>query len=119
MNNQAVSQAGNPLSTAKIIYILNFVGIIIPIISIISVIIAYLADKNDSSAASHLKFQIRTFWWTLLMGVIGAVTAFFVVGIFILIFSLIYVVTRNVTGFMLLNEGKPISGTKMINIVAI
>lgn len=105
--------------TAKIVYILNFVGLVFPLISIISVIVAYMADKNDPVSASHLKFQIRTFWWSFLMGLVGLMTIFFVVGGFILLWVMIYIAVRNITGFMLLKENLPVTGTKTVALVAV
>ena len=43
---------------------------------------AYL-KRDDASGTwleSHYRWQIRTFWWSLLWGVIGAVTALILVG---------------------------------------
>lgn len=119
MSDQSISVDTRDLGTAKLVYIMNFVGFILPISTIVALIVAYLSDKSDDLVRTHLKFQIRTFWWTFLMGILGIVGTFFIVGYFILLFAFIYALTRYISGFMLLNKGIPVTGAKNLNIVAI
>lgn len=119
MSNQSIHVGGRDLGTAKLVYIMNFVGFILPIFTIVALIVAYLSDKSDELVKTHLKFQIRTFWWTFLMVILGIVGAFFIVGYLILLFAFIYALTRYISGFMLLNKGVPVTGAKTLNIVAI
>jgi len=76
--------------------------------ALIAVIIAYIKrdDAAGSWLASHYRWQIRTFWWGLLWGVIGVVTAFFVVGIFVLIADGVWMLYRVIKGWIYLNDGK-------------
>lgn len=119
MTEQTVHPTSSTTSTAQIVYLLYFVGIFVPLLSIIGVIVAYMADKNNPVAISHLKFQIRTFWWSILLGLVGFLTLFFVVGGFVLLWALIFVILRNVTGYMLLKENRAVVGVKTVGLVAI
>ena len=105
-----VSEAGGDAAegrSANLIYILYLLNLIFGVTSFIGVIVAYI-KKGDAPewVQSHYRFQIRTFWIGLLLGVIGAVTAAFVVGILILAFLLIWWIARCVTGMRYFSEGR-------------
>jgi len=76
--------------------------------ALIAVIIGYV--KRDEAAgtwiASHFRWQIRTFWYGLLWGVIGVVTAMLIVGIFVLIADGVWMLYRVVKGWIYLNDRK-------------
>ena len=105
-----VSEAGGDAAegrTANLIYILYLLNLIFGVTSFIGVIMAYLNKGGaPERVQSHYRFQIRTFWIGLLIGVIGAVTAAFVVGILILAFLFIWWIARCVTGMRYFSEGR-------------
>lgn len=98
-----VAEAGR---TANLIYILHLLSLLFGITSLIGVIMAYV---NKGSAPgwvqSHYRFQIRTFWIALLVGVIGALTTPFVIGIPILLFLLVWWILRCVKGMRYIAKG--------------
>ncbi len=105
-----VSEAGGDATegrTANLIYILYLLNLILGVTSFIGVIMAYV-NRGDAPewVQSHYRFQIRTFWVGLLIGVIGAVTAAYVVGILILVFLFIWWIARCVTGMRYFSEGR-------------
>jgi uncharacterized membrane protein len=55
---------------------------------------------------SHFLWQIRTFWYGLLWGVIGMLLLVLVVGYFILIANTIWLLYRIIKGWLRLSEGK-------------
>lgn len=85
--------------TANIIYILYLVGIVVGITTIVGLVIAYI-NKSDAPEwlKTHYRFQIRTFWISLLYVVIGIALLVVVVGWFILLFTLIWFIVRCVKG---------------------
>jgi len=94
---------------ALIVYILYFAGYITGITKIIGVIIAHIqVNILDPVARSHYQFQIRTFWIGVLYLVVGVLTSLVVVGVFILLWWLIWSLIRNVKGILALNENRPI-----------
>jgi len=91
-------------STAKIIYILYLVGILVPFVSIIGLVMAYI-NKDDAPEwlQTHYQFQIRTFWIGFLYGFIGLLLTMIVIGYFVLLFTVIWFVIRSVKGMKYLD----------------
>lgn len=97
-------------SSAQIIYILYLVGLVIGITALVGVIMAYINKKEAPEwLQTHYQFQIRTFWIGLLFLVVGTITSAFIIGIFILLFWLVWLIIRVVKGMKALgaNEAVP------------
>ena len=82
--------------------------------SIVAVILNYVkrSDARGSFLESHFRWQIRTFWFTLLWCAVGGLLFATVVGA-LLAFPLfvavgVWVIYRVVRGWLVLKEGKPI-----------
>ena len=100
---------GDEFGTAKLVYILYFIGFVIGITVIAGVIVAYLKrGEATPAAASHLTYLIRTFWIGLLFSVVGIVTALILIGWLIMLATLVWLLIRLVKGFMLAMDGKPV-----------
>jgi uncharacterized membrane protein len=56
---------------------------------------------------SHFTWQIRTFWFGLLWGVVGGVLMLLLVGWLVWVAAGIWVIYRIVKGGLNLNDGKP------------
>jgi uncharacterized membrane protein len=95
---------------AIVVYILQAIGFFNGITWIVAVIIDYV--KKDEAAGtwleSHYRWQIRTFWWGLLWGVIGSILLLVLVGWFVLVAAGIWIIYRIVKGAIYLSEGKPL-----------
>ncbi|HEU0196370.1 MAG TPA: hypothetical protein VFQ88_04030 [Nevskiaceae bacterium] len=91
-----------------LIYLLFAVGFFIPILYLAGVIVAYVKKSElvDPLGASHLRWQIRTFWFGLLWGAIGGITTFIGIGFVILIVADVWIIYRIVKGWLSLNEGR-------------
>ena len=76
------------------------------------VIINYvrMEDLQGSWVESHFRWQIKTFWYTLLWMVIGGVTLLFLVGWVILLAASLWLIYRVVKGWVSLSEGRPMPG---------
>ncbi len=85
--------------TANIIYILYLVGIVFGVTTLVGLVMAYV-NKDDAPEwlKTHYRFQIRTFWISLLYVVIGFASLFIVIGWFVLLFTLVWFVVRCVKG---------------------
>jgi uncharacterized membrane protein len=89
---------------------------VLSIIGIVAVIICYV--KRDEAAgtwvASHLTWLIRTFWWSLLWGVLGLVLWVTLIGIpfawAIWVACAIWVIYRVVRGYLLFKDSRAIPG---------
>ena len=89
------------------------------IVGIVGIILAYVkrSEATGTWLESHYRWLIRTFWYSLLWGAIGAVVFVvlaIIVGLFIgyliWVATTIWVLYRLVRGYMLFNESKPIPG---------
>ncbi len=90
------------------------------VVGIVAIILAYV--KRDEAAGtwleSHYRWLIRTFWFSLLWGAIGAVVfvllLIIVIGVFIgyliWVATTIWVLYRLLRGYTLFNQSKPVPG---------
>jgi len=95
---------------ATLVYALYAASILMGITLLGGLVIAYL--KRDDAAGiwleSHYRWQIRTFWWSLLWGAIGAVTSLILVGFAVLLAAAVWFIYRVAKGWLALREGKTI-----------
>jgi len=92
-----------------IIYALQGASLIVGVTFLVAIVLNYVKrdDVKGTWLDSHFEWQIKTFWYTVLYGVIGGVTAIFLVGIPILIAGGIWTIYRIVKGFMHFNDDRP------------
>ena len=98
-------------TVATIVYALQAAGFFLGITWIAAVIIDYV-KKDDATGtwlASHYRWQIRTFWWGLLWGVLGGILALVAVGFLILAADAIWIIYRIAKGWLRLSENREIS----------
>jgi uncharacterized membrane protein len=93
-----------------VVYALQAASFIIGITSIVAIVINYVKidDVKGTWLESHFRWQIRTFWFGLLWGVIGVLTFILIIGWFILAADAVWVIYRIVKGWLRLNEGKEV-----------
>ena len=96
-----------PASTgpAKIVYILYLVSILIGITAIVGLIMAYV-NRDDAPAwlKARDRFQIRTFWIGALCLFTGIRFSQFIIGLFILLFVLLWLIVRCARGYKYLDR---------------
>jgi uncharacterized membrane protein len=90
------------------------------IIGIIAIIFAYVkrGDAAGTWLASHYRWLIRTFWFSLLWGIVGAVIFVLlaiiviglVVGYAIWVATTIWVMYRLIRGYVLFKDSQPVPG---------
>jgi len=110
MENVAITENekyGKTLTT--IIYALYAASFLVGITAIVAIIMNYIKKEDVAGTflESHFRWQIRTFWFGLLWGVIGSVTFFIAIGWFVLIANGIWIIYRIVKGWLRLNDNKP------------
>jgi uncharacterized membrane protein len=93
-----------------VVYALQALGFLNGITWIVAVVINYVKKEEVQGTwlESHFRWQIRTFWFGLLWGVIGAVLALVLVGFAILFAAAVWIVYRIVKGWLYLIDGKPL-----------
>ena len=99
-----MSESQDNINTVKLVYILYLANIVIPFLSIIGVVVAYVnKDDEPEWLQTHYQFQIRTFWIGLLYLFFGGILSIILIGWLILLFWLIWVVVRCVKGIKYLD----------------
>ena len=91
------------------------------LLGIVGVIVAYV--KSDEAqgtwVASHLRWLIRTFWYSTLWGAVGAIIYVLLFVVFLLVVLLahliwgavsIWVIYRVIRGYLLFKDNRPVPG---------
>lgn len=75
---------------------------------LVAVIINYVKidDVRGTWLESHFRWQIRTFWYSVIWGVLGWLTIFIFVGFVVLGVASVWVVYRIIKGWIRLSENK-------------
>jgi uncharacterized membrane protein len=106
-------------TVTHVVYGLQAFGFVNGITWIVAVIINYVKKEEVAGTwlESHFRWQIRTFWFGLLWGVIGAILFLVFIGWLVLVATAIWVIYRIVKGWLYLTEQKPlpISGPGLRN----
>lgn len=99
--------------TAKVVYILYLVGIVVALTAVVGVVMAYV-KKPDAPPwlASHYRFQIRTFWIGLLYSIVGMITWPILIGGLVMLFVLVWLIMRCVKGMSLLDKAQPMENVE-------
>jgi uncharacterized membrane protein len=93
-----------------VVYALQAAGFILGGITwIVAVVINYVKREEVAGTwlESHFRWQIRTFWFGLLWGVVGGILALVLVGFVILFADAVWIIYRIVKGWLNLSDGKP------------
>ncbi len=108
MTEPNVSGVPSERNLANIVYLLYLASLVFGITALIGVVMANINCKEAPAIlASHYRFQIRTFWIGLLYFVIGGATSIVVIGWFLLLLSVIWLIVRCVKGMKYLSRGQP------------
>ncbi len=103
--NEITPEKQTPEVTPKIIYVLIIVSSVIPIIGLISVIMAYINKKDAPDwLESHYQFQIRTFWIGLLLLIVGIALTIIIIGFFVILFLMVWTIIRGIKGMAYLDR---------------
>ena len=93
-----------------VIYALQALGFLVGISWIVAVVMNYVKKEEVAGTwlESHFRWQIRTFWYGLLWGVLGAILLLVLVGYLVLLAAAVWVIYRIVKGWLYLNDNKPL-----------
>lgn len=97
---------GNQPTIISLMYISSFV---FGITGLVGMILAYSwKDKPQAEwEVSHYQYHIRTFWIWLISFVVGVITSFILIGIFILIAAWIHVLVRGIMSLIKAQAHEP------------
>lgn len=90
------------------VYALQAVSLVTGLPLFVAVIINYVKrdDMRGTWLESHFRWQIRTFWFSLLWSIIGALTFVAIIGYFILLADVVWLIYRIAKGWLNLSAGK-------------
>lgn len=135
-SSSASTQTARPLPTgaAQVVYLLFAIAAVIGVashgfplfaplfglIGVIGIVIAYIkrGEVAGTWLASHFRWLIRTFWWSLLWALVGGLVfvtlGLILIGIPIAIAiwaaDTIWVIYRVVRGYLLFHSSQPVPG---------
>ena len=91
-----------------VVYALQAASFFIGLSFIAAVIINYIKQPQVEGTwlESHFRWQIRTFWFSLLWSIIGFVLVFVLIGYLVLPAVALWVIYRIARGWINLSEGK-------------
>jgi uncharacterized membrane protein len=93
-----------------VVYALQALSFLWGVTAIVGIVINYVKrdDVRGTLYESHFDWQIRSFWWGLVWGIVGFLLIWVLVGFFILFAAWVWMIYRVVKGWLKLNEGKPV-----------
>lgn len=96
-------------TTTNLVYLLQALSFVLGVTSVIGVVVNYLrrADVRGTWLETHFVWQIRTFWFQLLWGLIGLVTSVLLIGFLIWAGVYFWTLYRVVKGWANLAEERP------------
>jgi uncharacterized membrane protein len=95
-----------------IIYALYAFSFLAGVTAIFAIVANYIKKEDVAGTflESHFRWQIRTFWFGLLWGALGAITFLIVLGWFALIADGVWIIYRIIKGWLRLSENRPMYG---------
>ncbi|HVO20516.1 MAG TPA: hypothetical protein VMU15_14750 [Anaeromyxobacter sp.] len=95
-------------SSAKIIYILYLVSLVIGVTAIVGLVMAYVNQgQGPAWVQTHYRFQIRTFWILILASAVALLLTFAIIGVVLWPLILIWLIVRCVKGLMAVEKQQP------------
>ena len=96
-------------TSAKIIYVLYLLSLAVGVTHLIGVVMAYMnVGDAPEPLRTHYRFQIRTFWMSLLYGLVGGLLILAAgLGVLVWLFMGVWLVVRCVKGLKYLDRGEP------------
>lgn len=91
-----------------VVYFLQIASFLLGFTLIVAVVINYVQRREVAGTwlESHFRWQIRTFWYTLLWVVVGLALLVVVIGFFVLMGAALWLLYRAIKGWLSLEEGK-------------
>lgn len=92
-----------------VIYALQAASFVVGLSFLVAIIMNYIKkdDVRGTWLESHFRWQIRTFWFCLLWGLIGALLSAVFIGVIILLANAVWVIYRIAKGWINVADNKP------------
>lgn len=94
--------------TAKIIYVLYLVGLVIGITTLVGVVLAYVYRRDAPAwVQTHYQLQIRSFWIGVLYAIVSGLLMFVFIGYLVALFLVVWWIVRCAKGLKTSTNGLP------------
>jgi len=92
-----------------VIYALYALSIFAGVTAIVAIVLNYIKrdDARGTWLENHFTWQIRTFWWSVLWCVVGAITWIILIGWVVWGVAFVWFIYRIAKGWLNLNDNKP------------
>jgi uncharacterized membrane protein len=106
MNDTASKDSIKSITT--LVYALQAASFLVGITYLAAIVLNYIKRDQTSGTIyeSHFRWQMRTFWFSLLWGIIGFASALLIIGYFVLLANAIWIIYRIIKGWLRLAEGQ-------------
>ena len=104
---EPASGVNKPILTAIAMLVGVFSG---GITTLVGGIMAYVFRGEVSPESwehSHYAYHIRTFWGSVILGIVGVVLTLILIGFVVLALAALWIIARSVTALMKANERQP------------
>jgi uncharacterized membrane protein len=107
------SRPGTPArgaeDTTRLVYLLQAVSFFFVVTYPAAALINYIKYERVAGTwlESHFRWQLRTFWFSLLWAVLGVISSWLLIGYAILALNSVWMFYRMVRGYLTLTEGRP------------
>jgi uncharacterized membrane protein len=97
------------ITYAHAVYAMQAASFLVGITFVVAVIMSYVKreEVRGTWLESHWRWQIRTFWFVLLWGIVGSVTALIGIGYLILAANAVWLIYRIAKGWIRLADRRP------------
>ena len=104
---EASVRGDNAKTMATIVYALQAASLFVGLTFLVGLVLAHVkrSDAVGTIYESHFRWQIRTFWFSLLWSVVGVITSFILIGYFVLLANIIWFIYRFIKGWIKLADG--------------
>ncbi|PJI31714.1 DUF4870 family protein [Acinetobacter pseudolwoffii] len=101
-------------------YILYILGFFLGVTPFIAIIMNYIKrdEMRGTWLESHVDWQIKTFWVSLLGYIVGGLLTMILIGFLIIFLVFIWHIYRLVKGMIALNNNQPIQAEVIVEVVS-
>lgn len=94
-----------------VIYVLYALAVVTGISAIAGVIVAYIKrdDVQGTWLASHIDWQIKTFWWGLALSIVSLILMMVVIGVLMWFIVACWLIYRVAKGWLRLNDNREVA----------
>ncbi|MDF1484735.1 hypothetical protein PY257_05970 [Ramlibacter sp. H39-3-26] len=109
-NGKTDEQLASLRQLTLVIYILYAFAWVTGLTAIVAIVINYVKREDAAGTLyeSHFTWQIRTFWWSIVWGVVGVITIWVGIGFVVFFVLFIWMIYRLVKGLLYWNDRKPL-----------